>query len=181
MTARVRIIGIDPGSLVTGFGVIDSDGRRSTHVAHGCVSTGGGSLPDRLGRIQQEIATAIETHEPAEMAVEEVFVHRSAMSALKLGQARGAAICAGVAAGLDVAEYPARLVKQTVVGSGGAAKQQVGHMVGVLLSLAGEPLAEDAADALAVALCHAHARTRPLPTRGRSSRRRAVRWTEKDL
>lgn len=181
MTTRVRIIGVDPGSLVTGFGVIDSDGRRSTHVAHGCINTGGGPLPARLGLIQQEIAAAIQAHGPAEMAVEEVFVNRSAMSALKLGQARGAAICAGVGAGLEVAEYPARLVKQTVVGAGGAAKQQVGHMVGVLLSLAGEPLAEDAADALAVALCHAHARTRPLPRSGRSSRRRSVRWTEKDL
>ena len=181
MSAAVRIIGIDPGSLTTGYGIIDSDGRRSVHVEHGCISTGGGPLPERLGRIQAGIADVVARTGPAEMAVEEVFMSRSATSALKLGQARGAAICAGVAADLPVAEYPARLVKQTVVGTGAAAKRQVGHMVAVLLALQGEPLAEDAADALAVALCHAHARTRPHAGSRRASRRRSVRWTEKDL
>lgn len=181
MTVPVRILGVDPGSLTTGYGIIDSDGRHSEHVAHGCIATGGGPLPQRLGRIQRDLAAAIADYAPAEMAVEEVFISRSAMSALKLGQARGAAICAGVAAALPVAEYSARLVKQTVVGGGGAAKQQVGHMVAVLLSLQGEPLAEDAADALAVALCHAHVRAGPPPRSGGSGRRRSVRWTEKDL
>lgn len=178
----MRIIGIDPGSLTTGYGVIDSDGRRSVHVTHGCITTGGGVLPERLGQIQRGIADAIGAAEPAEMAVEEVFVHRSAASALKLGQARGAAICAGVAAGLPVYEYPARLVKQSVVGGGGASKRQVAHMVAVLLALEGAAPAEDAADALAVALAHAHMRSRPAtPSSARSGRRRAVRWTEKDL
>jgi len=177
---QVRILGVDPGSVTTGYGVIDSDGRRSRHVAHGCIRAGSGPLPGRLGTILGELSALIAAYAPAEMAVEEVFVSRSAMSALKLGQARGAAVCAGVQADLVVAEYPARLVKQTVVGTGGAAKAQVGHMVGVLLELAGEPLAEDAADALAIALCHAHARTRPLAV-ARAGRRRALRWTESDL
>lgn len=181
MSATVRVLGVDPGSLTTGYGIVDSDGRRSAYVSHGCIRPGNGPLPERLGYIQAELAAVIAAYEPAEMAVEEVFIHRGAQSALKLGQARGAAICAGVGAGLSVAEYSARLVKQTVVGTGGAAKRQVGHMVGVLLALDGEPLAEDAADALAVALCHAHARSRPLPRTRGSGRRRAVRWTEKDL
>lgn len=181
MSASVRILGVDPGSVITGYGIIDTDGRHSVRVAHGCIPTGRGALPERLGVIHGRLADVIAEHGPAEMAVEEVFVSRSAMSALKLGQARGAAICAGVGAGLEVAEYPARLIKQTIVGGGGAAKQQVGHMVRVLLSIQGEDMAEDAADALAVALCHAHARSRPLPRSASAGRRRAVRWTEKDL
>lgn len=182
MAQPTRILGIDPGSLTTGYGVIDSDGRASRHVAHGCIASGGGALAQRLGRIQQELAAVIAETQPVEMAVEEVFVHRSAAAALKLGQARGAAICAGAGAGLEVAEYSARLVKQSVVGAGGAAKQQIGHMVAALLALDDRRLPEDAADALAVALCHAHMRTRPaLPRGARSGRRRALRWTEKDL
>ncbi len=177
MAAFVRILGVDPGSVTTGYGIIDSDGRTSRYVTHGCIRAGQKEgLPTRLGRIQQDLAGVVAEHEPAEMAVEEVFLARNPMAALKLGQARGAAICAGVHAELTLAEYPARLVKQTVVGVGGARKDQVQHMVGVLLSLASEPLAEDAADALAIALCHAHARTRPALTRGTTRRRRAVRW-----
>jgi crossover junction endodeoxyribonuclease RuvC len=173
----VRILGVDPGSVTTGYGVIDSDGRTSRHVTHGCIAAGRGELPGRLEVIHREVAAVIAAQAPAEMAIEEAFLARNPMSALKLGQARGAAIVAGVGAGLPVAEYPPRLVKQTVTGVGGAAKSQVQHMVGVLLNMAGEPLAEDAADALAVALCHAHARTRPAaaltPAR---RRRRSVRW-----
>lgn len=180
MNSTVRILGVDPGSIATGWGVIDSDGRHSIHVAHGRIATGGGEMPARLGLIYRELCAVIEAHEPAEMGVEDIFVARNAMSALKLGQARGAALCAGVERGLAVAEYPARLVKQSIVGVGGASKQQVQHMVGVLLNMSGKPPAGDAADALAIALCHAHVRTRPAGTtssRRRSSRRRPVRWT----
>jgi crossover junction endodeoxyribonuclease RuvC len=173
----VRILGVDPGSVTTGYGVIDSDGRTSRYITHGCIrARRQEGLPTRLGRIQQDLAAVVIEHEPAEMAIEDVFLARNPMAALKLGQARGAAICAGVNGELTLAEYPARLVKQTVVGIGGAAKGQVQHMVGVLLNLNGEPIAEDAADALAIALCHAHARTQPAVQRGTSRRRRAVRW-----
>lgn len=176
MSGFVRILGVDPGSVTTGYGVVDSDGRSSRHVAHGCIRAGTGALPGRLAVIYRELAAVVAEHGPAEMAVEEVFLARNPMAALKLGQARGAAICAGAAADLEVAEYPARLVKQAVVGVGGAAKGQVQHMVAVLLELAGEPIAEDASDALAVALCHAHARTRPAAALAPARRRRAVRW-----
>ena len=176
MTGAVRILGVDPGSVTTGYGVVDSDGRTSRYVAHGCIRTGRGALPQRLGVIHRELAAVVAEHAPGEMAVEEVFLARNPMAALKLGQARGAAICAGVGAGLAVAEYSARMVKQTVVGTGGAAKHQVQHMVGVLLKLDGEPIAEDASDALAIALCHAHARTRPAASLIPARRRRSVRW-----
>ena len=176
MSGSVRILGIDPGSVTTGYGIVDSDGRTSRHITHGCIRAGRGQLPARLGTIYRELSAIVSEHEPAEMAVEEVFLARNPMSALKLGQARGAAICAGVEGGLLVAEYPARLVKQSIVGVGGAAKHQVQHMVGVLLNLAAEPLAEDASDALAIALCHAHARTRPAPAQTPARRRRSVRW-----
>lgn len=175
MSDPVRILGIDPGSVTTGWGVIDSDGRNSRHVAHGTIPTGSGSLPERLGVIQRGVADVIAGHGPVEMGIEEVFVARNAMSALKLGQARGAAICAGVAAGMPVGEYPARLVKQTLVGVGGAGKEQVQHMVRVLLGLSGT-LQADAADALGIALCHAHARTRPAPVVAAGRRRKSVRW-----
>lgn len=175
MAIAVRILGIDPGSVRTGYGVVDSDGRSSRHVAHGCIAVGGGTLPERLGTIYRQLAGIIAEHEPVEMGIEEVFLAHNPNAALKLGQARGAAICAGVEAGLVVAEYSARSIKQNIVGTGGAAKQQVQHMVNALLALEGESIQADAADALAVALCHAHARTRPVagaPAR----RRRSVRW-----
>ena len=110
-----RILGIDPGSRVTGYGVIDSDGVRSLHVASGCIRVDGESLADRLGMIFRAVAEVAASHAPAEMAVEQVFMSRNPDSALKLGQARGAAICAGVMAGLPVAEYTPRLIKQAVV------------------------------------------------------------------
>jgi len=158
-----RIIGIDPGSLITGYGIIDSDGRDSQHVASGCVSTGGGSLAARLDVIYREISALIEAHSPGEMAIEEVFVARNAASALKLGHARGAVICAAVTHALPVAEYSARAVKQAIVGRGGASKEQVQHMVRCLLGWRDGGLRPDAADALAVALCHAHTRTTRFP------------------
>lgn len=175
MSESVRILGIDPGSVTTGYGIVDSDGRSSQHVVHGCIETGEGELPERLGVIYRELAAVIAQHGPAEMGVEQVFVARNATAALKLGQARGAAICAGVGAGLAVAEYPARLVKQSIVGTGGAAKEQIQHMVLVLLGLGDTAVPADAADALAVALTHAHVRTRPAPL-APARRRKAVRW-----
>jgi crossover junction endodeoxyribonuclease RuvC len=153
-----RILGIDPGSRTTGYGVIDSDGKKSVHVASGCIATKGEDLPQRLGEIYRGIAEVIAIHRPQEMAVEQVFVSKNAASALKLGQARGAAICAGVAAGLQVAEYTPRMIKQALVGSGGADKGQVEHMVKLILQLRGE-LAADQSDALAVAISHAHSRS----------------------
>jgi crossover junction endodeoxyribonuclease RuvC len=151
----LRILGIDPGSRVTGFGVIDSDGVRSSHVVHGTLRLEGNALPPRLGEIFSRLSEVIETYRPQVMAIEQVFVAKNPQSALKLGQARGAAICAGVSQGLEVAEYTPRTIKQAVVGSGGAEKSQVQHMVRMILNLPKEPVT-DAADALAVALSHAH-------------------------
>ncbi len=166
-----RILGIDPGSRITGYGVIDSDGRASRHVASGAIHVQGDDLPARLGSIFREVTDIIDEFRPEQMAIEEVFVARSAGSALKLGQARGAAICAGVLRALPVAEYTARTVKQAVVGTGGADKGQVQHMVGLLLGLSGR-LQADAADALAVALCHAHTAAPALRRLPRAGRRR---------
>jgi crossover junction endodeoxyribonuclease RuvC len=150
-----RILGIDPGSRITGYGIIDSDGRRSVHVASGCIRMQDKMLPERLGAIFRGVAELVTLHRPEEMAIEEVFMAKNAAAALKLGQARGAAICAGVNAGLPVSEYAPRSIKQAVVGAGGADKEQVQHMVQRILGLS-EKLAADQADALAVALCHAH-------------------------
>jgi crossover junction endodeoxyribonuclease RuvC len=150
-----RILGIDPGSRVTGFGVIDSDGRHSVHVASGCIRTGDGELRERLKIIFAGIGSVVSQWQPATVAVERVFLSKNADSALKLGHARAAAICATLAADLPVHEYAARQVKQAVVGTGAAEKTQVARMVSVLLNYR-EVLAADAADALAVALCHAH-------------------------
>ncbi len=152
-----RILGIDPGSRVTGYGVIDMDGGRAEYVASGCVQTGSGALPDRLRIIFRSVTELVTAHRPDEMAIEQVFMHRNADSALKLGQARGAAICAAVHHDLPVSEYTPREIKLAVVGKGGAAKEQVQHMIRALLRLSANPQA-DAADALAAALCHGNTR-----------------------
>jgi crossover junction endodeoxyribonuclease RuvC len=151
----MRILGIDPGSRFTGFGIIEVQGDRATHVRHGVIQTGTGEFTERLGVIFEELREVIRAEAPVEVAVETVFLSRNASSALKLGQARGAAICAAISMGLPVAEYSPRSVKQAIVGRGAADKVQVQHMVSVLLQLRETP-AEDAADALAVALCHQH-------------------------
>lgn len=151
----MRILGIDPGSRFTGFGIIDVQGDRATLVQQGVIRTGSGEFTERLGIIFAELRALIEQHQPTEVAVETVFVSRNAASALKLGQARGAAVCAAISMDLPVAEYSPRSVKQAIVGRGGADKVQVQHMVTVLLRLQESP-SEDAADALAVALCHQH-------------------------
>ncbi len=153
----VRILGIDPGSVTTGVGIVDVEGNRLVHVHHINIKVGRDHFPDRLRAIFDEVTALIEAYRPDEVAVEDVFVSKSAQAALKLGQARGAAICAAVAQNKPVAEYAPRLVKQAVVGKGNAEKQQVQHMIGVLLNLSGK-LQADAADALGVAVCHAHHR-----------------------
>jgi crossover junction endodeoxyribonuclease RuvC len=152
-----RILGIDPGSRVTGYGIIDQDGACLSYVASGCIRSDGEALAVRLGMIFDGVNRVIDDYRPQEMAIERVFMNRNADSALKLGQARGAAICAGVTRTVPVDEYAAREIKQAVVGLGGATKEQVQHMIRVLLSL-GERPPSDAADALAVAICHGHIR-----------------------
>jgi crossover junction endodeoxyribonuclease RuvC len=152
----VRILGLDPGSRRTGFGVIECRGQELRVVAHGCLNVAAAAPTRRLRLIFEGLKALVCEHAPAEVAVERVFVSRNPDSALKLGQARGAALCA-IPAGVPVFEYAARAVKLAVVGSGAAEKFQVAHMMRVLLALTERPGA-DAADALAVAVCHAHAR-----------------------
>lgn len=153
----IRILGIDPGSRQTGYGIIDSDGINSRYVASGCIYVKGDSLPDRLGDIFGRVAEIVTEWQPVEMSIEQVFVNKNVDSALKLGQARGAAICAGVQGELKVSEYTPKEIKNAVVGTGNAAKEQVQHMMNMLLKLE-KQLQADEADALAVALCHAHKR-----------------------
>jgi len=156
MSESVRILGIDPGLRITGFGVIERRGQRLTYVTSGVIrSNDQESLPLRLKTLFDGIAEVIAATRPDEAAIEKVFVNVNPQSTLLLGQARGAAITALVTADLPVAEYTALQVKQAVVGHGKAAKDQVGYMVARLLTLPGQPSA-DAADALACAICHAH-------------------------
>lgn len=152
-----RVMGLDPGSLRTGFGIVDCNGQGETHVASGCVQARGTNMALRLHQIHRRLLELVEQYRPDEVAIERVFIHRNPDSALKLGQARGAALTAAVACGASVYEYAPRAVKLAVVGHGGADKAQVAHMVQVLLSI-GEPATADVSDALAIALCHAHAR-----------------------
>lgn len=152
-----RILGIDPGSRITGFGIADFDGYRWRHVASGCIKTSEGPLALRLEEIFSTLSGHITAHGPRECAVEKVFVNRNVAAAMKLGQARGCAILAAAVHELEVAEYSATQIKQAIVGGGHAAKQQVQHMVRVLLALEAAPPA-DAADALAAAVCHGHTR-----------------------
>lgn len=150
-----RVLGIDPGSRVTGYGVIESDGVRSRHLDSGCIRTLSGDFPDRLGEIFKGLREVLARWQPQEVAIEQVFVSRNASSALKLGQARGAAISAVVTLELPVFEYTPAAVKQGLVGSGRAEKEQVQHMVRIILGLQGK-MGLDESDALAIALCHAH-------------------------
>ncbi len=152
-----RILGIDPGSQTTGYGVIDTQGSRNTHCDSGCIRLPVTDFPERLRLIFEALGEIIDRCQPDEVAVEQVFVNRNPAAALKLGQARGAAICAAVTRGLRVAEYTPREVKLAIVGGGAADKVQVQHMVKVLLRLDEIP-PTDAADALGIALCHSHTR-----------------------
>ena len=151
-----RILGVDPGLRVTGFGVIEKSGNKLSYLASGCIKTDAkASLPQRLGTIHSGLCELVAQYQPDQAVVEIVFVNVNPQSTLLLGQARGAAITALVAGGVEVAEYTALQVKQAVVGNGKAAKVQVQHMVRRLLSLSGDP-SPDAADALACAIAHAH-------------------------
>ncbi len=151
-----RILGLDPGLRATGFGVIDVTGSQLRYVASGCIKTAGDELPARLRTLLDGVREIITTYAPDVAAVEKVFVNVNPQSTLLLGQARGAVICGAVSRDLPVAEYTALQVKQSVVGHGKAAKEQVQHMVLRLLNIEGR-LGPDAADALACAICHAHA------------------------
>lgn len=159
MRTFTRILGIDPGFRLTGYGIVDSNGQESRLVASGVIPAHRAEgTAGRLNVIHTEVARLVAEHGPAEMAVESVFVHKNAQSALKLGQARSAAICASFGHDVAVFEYAPREVKQAIVGKGSAAKEQVAHMVQILLGLRDE-LQADEADALGIALCHAHQRT----------------------
>ncbi|WP_455203581.1 crossover junction endodeoxyribonuclease RuvC [Kaarinaea lacus] len=153
----IRILGIDPGSRITGYGIIDNEGSRTRYVTSGCIRVSDDTIGLKLKTIFEEVTQLVAQYQPDELAIERVFMHRNADSALKLGQARGAAICAVTAQSMPVSEYTATQIKQSVVGKGNAAKEQVQHMIKVLLNLQISPQA-DAADALAAALCHAHTR-----------------------
>lgn len=148
------ILGIDPGSRVTGYGLIDNQPNQMRYIASGFLKLSGDNLPQRLGQIFQQLALIIEKYQPEQMGIENVFMQRNADSALKLGQARGAAICAAYQGGLEIAEYAPREIKQALVGSGAAGKDQVQHMVKRLLGIQQE-LQSDEGDGLAIAICHA--------------------------
>ena len=153
-SVTVRVLGIDPGSQCTGFGVVDATGPRLAYVASGVIRTSQGDFAARLCEIFRCVQTVVAQYRPQEIAIERVFVNRNPDSALKLGQARGAAICGTAGAHAELFEYATREIKQAVVGSGSAEKSQVQLMMKSLLKLEG-PLASDAADALAAAVCHA--------------------------
>lgn len=165
------ILGVDPGSRITGYGLIRTEGRSLEYLDSGCIRMGERPLPERLQIIYAGLAELIGTYRPMEFAIEQVFLARNADSALKLGQARGAAIVCAANAGLPVFEYSARQVKQSVVGKGSAEKSQVQHMVQALLNLSSKPQA-DAADALAIALSHSNLRQSMLRLAGSTRMRR---------
>ncbi len=151
----IRVLGIDPGSRKTGYGIIESEKQKNRFIEAGVIDVHKYSMPVRLSRIYKAIENLILEYQPDHIAIEQVFMNKNVDSALKLGQARGAAICAAANKDNEVFEYSARQVKLAVVGTGGASKQQVQHMTKLLLNLKTKPK-EDAADALAIALCHGH-------------------------
>jgi crossover junction endodeoxyribonuclease RuvC len=152
---RIRILGIDPGSRITGYGILESCGSTSRYIVSGCIRTGSADFTERLNEIYTRVRALVAEYEPQQLAIEKVFVHRNADSALKLGQARAAAICGTFGGKLELFEYAARAIKQAVVGRGAADKEQVQHMVKAILMLNELP-SPDEADALATAICHAH-------------------------
>ena len=157
MADAVRILGIDPGSRVTGYGVLESNGSFTRYIGSGCIRIAEQPFDARLERIFHGVSKLIDEFRPSHVAIEKVFVHRNADSALKLGHARAAAICGTFGGDVQLFEYAARQIKQAVVGRGSADKQQVEHMVKAILAI-NDPLVEDEADALAIAICHAHSR-----------------------
>src|SRR3990167_4353593 len=156
------ILGIDPGSRITGYGVVRDTGRSCEYIASGCIRTGSGSMPERLQIVFRGVREVIETYGPVTMGIEQVFMARNPDSALKLGQARGVAIVAGLEAGQEIPENTAHPVKPRMAGTVGADKEQVQMMVMHLLKLLQKPQI-DASDALAIALCHAHHRQSLIP------------------
>ena len=157
LSDKQRILGIDPGSRLTGFGVLDFQGDTPAYVASGTVASMNGAFADRLRQIFDSVSGIVLEYQPDIVVIESVFMHKNAGSALKLGHARSAAICATFEHNLEVFEYAPREIKQAVVGTGAATKEQVQHMVVSILKLGGTP-APDAADALAAALCHGNQR-----------------------
>lgn len=151
----IRILGIDPGSRITGFGIIEIQSRKATYITSGCIRLKTDAMPVRLNEIFESVNKIIEQYQPTILSIEQVFVYRNAASALKLAQARAVAIVAAMQHNLSVHEYAPTKIKQTIVGTGHADKVQVQQMVKLLLNLPGTPQA-DAADALAIALCHLH-------------------------
>lgn len=170
-TAMTLILGIDPGSRITGYGIVLDDGRQCEYIASGCIRTGSGELAERLDAVFSGVQEIISSYHPDILSIEQVFMARNADSALKLGQARGAAIVAATQAGLGVHEYSATQIKSALVGNGRAAKEQVQMIVMHLLKLTQKPQI-DASDALAVALCHAHHRQTLIPHNLGTSKRR---------
>ena len=162
------ILGIDPGSRVTGFGLINSEGSKIAYIDCGCVRTTSDNMPTRLKTIFDEVCLVIQRHHPEEAAIEEVFMGKNVGSALKLGQARGVAMAACLAKNLPISEYSARKVKQSVVGTGAATKLQVKRMVQMMLGI-NENIAEDSADALATALCHINTQSQLIKISGAKS------------
>jgi crossover junction endodeoxyribonuclease RuvC len=152
-----RILGIDPGSRITGYGVIEMDGNHAKHLAHGIIRLQSTDISEKLQLLFRSLTAIIQEHQPHEVSIEKVFLHKNADSALKLGQARGCAITACAELELPVYEYTATQIKQATVGKGHAAKEQVQHMIKILLCLNSIPQV-DAADGLAIALCHGHSR-----------------------
>jgi crossover junction endodeoxyribonuclease RuvC len=152
-----RVLGLDPGSLRTGFGIIDCRAGTESHVASGCIDVAGADMVVRLQRIHARVSALVSEYRPDMVAIERVFLHRNPDSALKLGQARGVALCAAASQGASVHEYAPRAIKMAVTGYGAAAKPQVAQMVRTLLALEAS-LKADAADALAAALCHSQTR-----------------------
>lgn len=176
-----RILGVDPGSRKTGFGIVELQGKTIKHVISGRLLVGDGEFADRLKQIFEGLTDLIQRYQPDTVAIEKVFLHKNADSALKLGQARGAAICAAVSQHLSVHEYTATQIKKAVVGNGHANKGQVQYMMSIMLQLQ-EPPQEDAADALACAITHANhaalgSSTSKLPEGMRLSRRGSGRYS----
>lgn len=149
------IIGIDPGSRSTGYGLIATNGNQHRYIASGCIKTSNDNLAIKLSEIFTSVCELVRVHKPTIASIEQVFMHKNANSALKLGQARGAAIVALANHAIPIAEYAPRTIKRAVVGTGAADKEQMQHMVKILLNLDQTP-PSDAADALGIAICHAH-------------------------
>lgn len=169
------VLGIDPGSRITGYGVIDATAAKPHYIASGCIRIKADDLAQKLAQVYAGVAELIAMYRPAEFAIEQVFMAKNADSALKLGQARGTAIVCAANHGLPVHEYAPRLIKQAVTGSGAADKSQVQHMVTAILGLNATPQA-DAADALAIALTHAHARSGPVQQSAHARRGGRSQW-----